>query len=142
MDTALLDPLSISPADLRARLGRPGAPLLLDVRRRPRFDASDRMLPGALYCAPEDVAALAASSPPREVVTYCVFGHEVSRDAARTLGAAGWNARWLEGGIEGGEPGVDAEADRDRWRAAALPTVPKPAGADASVAAVAAKGRA
>lgn len=125
MDTALPDSISIAPVELRARLGRADAPLLLDVRRRPRFAASDRLLPGARYCAPEEVAALAASGPPREVVVYCVYGHEVSQEAARTLWAAGWPARWLEGGIEAGEPGIDDEAACQRWRDAGLPTLRK-----------------
>jgi rhodanese-related sulfurtransferase len=123
VDTAAA--FSISPDELRALLGRPDAPLLLDVRRTPKFRASDRMLPGALYCAPEAVAAFAAARAPRDVVTYCVYGHEVSHVAAQVLRDAGWSARWLAGGIEGGEPGVDAEEAIAGWRANPLPTVPK-----------------
>jgi rhodanese-related sulfurtransferase len=123
VDTAAA--FSISPDELRALLGRADAPLLLDVRRPPKFRASDRMLPGALYCAPEAVAEFAAARAPRDVVTYCVYGHEVSHVAAQVLRDAGWNARWLAGGIEGGEPGVDAEEAIAGWRAHPLPTVPK-----------------
>lgn len=118
-------PPSLSPTDLQARLGRPDAPLLLDVRRRPRFAESDWLLPGATYCAPEDVAAFAKSETPREVVVYCVYGHNVSQDAAAALRAAGWNASFLAGGIEGGEPGVDAPDALAAWRAAPAPRMRK-----------------
>ncbi len=116
MDTAASS-FSVSPAELRTLLGRPGAPLVLDVRRPPRFAESDRLLAGARHCAPDDVARLAATEAPRDVVVYCVYGHEVGRQAAQTLRQAGWNARYLAGGIEGGEPGVDAPDDLARWRA-------------------------
>lgn len=114
MDTSIP---SISPSELNALLGRADAPLLLDVRRRPRFEESARLLPGARYCPPEDVAQLARSEP-RLAVVYCVYGHNVSEDAVRTLRAAGWDARALAGGIEGGEPGVDEAQAVASWRAA------------------------
>ena len=99
MDTFLDPQFLISPADLAARMGRADAPLLLDVRREEKFSCSSRMLAGARRCQLEDVAALAAAEPPREVVVYCVYGHEVSASAVTTLQAAGWNARKLAGGF-------------------------------------------
>jgi rhodanese-related sulfurtransferase len=122
VDTA---PASISPSELADLLGRPDAPLLLDVRRRERFVASDRLLPGAMHCAPEDVAAFAASEAPRDVIVYCAFGHHVGCEAARTLSDAGWNARFLQGGIDAGEDGVDCLQDIAAWRAQPLPKVRK-----------------
>lgn len=110
-------PPVVSPVDLRARLGRADAPLLLDVRREARFAESPRLLAGAQRCAPEDVARLAQTQPPREVVVYCVYGHNVSDDAAATLRAAGWPAFALAGGIEGGQDGVDAPDAIAQWRA-------------------------
>lgn len=118
MDTALLSP-SIEPSQLAARIGRADAPLLLDVRRTPVFEASDRLIAGARHCPPEQVAALATREPPRPVVVYCAYGHAVSQGAAAALLAAGWDARWLAGGIGGGEPGVDDARDIERWRASA-----------------------
>ncbi len=50
----------------------------------------------------------------RDVVVYCVYGHEVSRAAALRLRAAGLRARFLRGGIEG-------------WRTAGRPLADKPA---------------
>ena len=126
MDTADRTIPRIPPQHLAERLGRADPPLLLDVRRQARFDQSGRMLAGAVRCAPEDVAAYARAHAAREVVVYCVYGHEVSLQAAAILQRAGWLAAVLAGGIEGGEDGVDDPADIAQWRAAALPTVAKP----------------
>jgi rhodanese-related sulfurtransferase len=125
MDTANASIPRISPDDLAARLGSAAAPLLLDVRREGKFLDSPRMLAGALRCKPEDVAAFATSQPPREVVVYCVYGHNVSEEAVAELRAAGWNAFALAGGIEGGEDGIDSPQDTAMWRASALPTMKK-----------------
>ncbi len=125
MDTSALSVPSITPEELAARMGRADAPLLLDVRRAGKFSESPRMLAGARRCAPEDVAALAASEPAREEVAYCVYGHNVSADAATALRAAGWDARRLAGGFEGGEAGVDTPQDIAQWRAHQPPTVRK-----------------
>ncbi|MFO1244639.1 MAG: chromate resistance protein [Ramlibacter sp.] len=125
MDTASLSVPSISPASLRARQGRADAPLVLDVRREAKFADSPRLLAGALRCPPESVAQFAATEPPREVVVYCVYGHNVSADAVATLRAAGWPAVALAGGIEGGEDGVDAPHAIAQWRAAPPLTITK-----------------
>jgi rhodanese-related sulfurtransferase len=106
-------------------MGRADAPLLLDVRREAKFLESPHLIAGARRCAPEDVATFAASQPPCEVVVYCVYGHNVSADAATALRAAGWNACVLAGGIEGGEDGVDTPQDIARWRAQRTPTMVK-----------------
>jgi rhodanese-related sulfurtransferase len=99
--------------------------MLLDVRRPEKFAASPLLLPGAQWCAPEAVAALAAQHTPREVVVYCVYGHNVSFDAVRLLRAVGWDAFQLAGGIEGGQDGVDTPEAICSWRASTLPTVTK-----------------
>ena len=121
--------LFISPQELGSRLGHAEAPLLLDVRPQARFDASPRMLMGAQRCPPDQIPAFAAalfvSNPHQEVVTYCVYGHHVSQDAAAVLRAAGLNARALAGGFEGGEDGVDGAQEIAQWRSAQLPTVEK-----------------
>lgn len=133
MDTSLnpgpFFPASMSPARLAFRMGRADAPLLLDVRREAAFLASAHMLAGAQRCAPEAVTAFAAAQralyPRREVVVYCVHGHQVSGDAATALRAAGWNASQLAGGFEGGEAGVDTPQDIAQWRAHRPQTVLK-----------------
>jgi len=106
-------------------MGRADAPLLLDVRREAKFRESPHLLAGARYCRPEDVAAFAVSQPPREVVVYCVYGHNVSADAVAQLRAAGWDAHALAGGIEGGEDSVDTAQDIARWRAQRPPMMAK-----------------
>lgn len=122
METVPLVPAdALTPAALEARLGRPDAPLVLDVRRAERFRASEVMLPLARHCTPEQLDDLVREQPAREVLVYCVYGHEVSQHAAARLRSAGWTAHYLLGGIEGGEPGVDPPVPRDvaalpRWR--------------------------
>lgn len=122
MDTASL---SVSRSELAALLGRPDAPLVLDVRRAARFLDSDRLLATARYCPAEQVPQFAASQTPRDVVVYCAAGHDVGRLAALALHAAGWNARFLAGGIEGGQAGIDSPEAIAAWRAEPLPVLRK-----------------
>lgn len=75
VDTAASSVPPISPVDLRARLGRADAPLLLDVRREGKFAESPRLVASAVRCPPEEVARMAATQPAREAVVYCVYGH-------------------------------------------------------------------
>jgi Fe-Mn family superoxide dismutase len=87
--------------------------LLLDVRRAGVYEQAGTMIPGARWCDPAAVAAWAGELPAeREVVVYCVYGHEVGRATAMRLRAAGLKARYLRGGIDG-------------WQAAGRPTQPK-----------------
>ena len=125
MDTVNASIPRISPNDLAARMGSAAAPLLLDVRREGKFLESPLMLAGALRCKPENIAAFATSQSPREVVVYCVHGHNVSEAVVAELRAAGWNAALLAGGLEGGEDGVDSPQDMAMWRASVLPTMKK-----------------
>ena len=90
----------------------PGA-LLLDVRRAGAFRTADTMIPGSRWCDPAEVDRWSGEMPKdRVVVVYCVHGHEVSRATALRLRAAGVQARFLGGGIEG-------------WQAAGRPVVAK-----------------
>jgi Fe-Mn family superoxide dismutase len=76
--------------------------VLLDVRRADVFEKADTMMPGARWVDPAAVSAWAGElAPERPVVVYCVYGHEVSRAAALQLRAAGLDARYLRGGIDG-----------------------------------------
>ena len=102
----------ITAAALRQSLGSEQSPLLIDVRRQPAFLGAPDMIRGALRRDPGKVDLWKDSLPAgREVVVYCVHGHEVSQNAAKALGA-----RFLEGGIES-------------WRAAGGELSRKPAGA-------------
>ncbi len=90
--------------------------LMLDVRRAGVFENATAMIPGASWRDPGAVSTWATELPKdREVVVYCVYGHEVGRSTAMRLRAAGIKARYLEGGIDG-------------WKAAGLPLADKAAG--------------
>lgn len=107
---------SISPAALTRSLPANAAPLLIDVRREPVFLESPALIRGALRRDPDQVAHWARTLPrARDVVVYCVHGHQVSQDAARALVSAGIRARYREGGIEA-------------WRGNGGATVAKPVG--------------
>jgi rhodanese-related sulfurtransferase len=100
----------ISPQELYARLGTAAAPIIIDVRRAPAFAEARTLIASAFYRAPEEVECwrrkLLAG---HHIVVHCVHGHEVSQDVAAALRAAGFNARYLVGGLEA-------------WEAAKLPT--------------------
>jgi Fe-Mn family superoxide dismutase len=75
---------------------------LLDVRRRPAFEAEPRLIPGAVWRDPEQVDRWAGEmNPNRSLIVYCLHGHEVSRGVADRLRRLGLDALLLEGGIEG-----------------------------------------
>lgn len=121
----LLPNHAISPSALAALLGKPDSPLILDMRRIERFGLSPSLLPSAVHVAPEDLAACLKNHSPQFAVTYCVYGHEVSQSAAAELRNAGWDARFLLGGIEGGEPGADSPALLQSLSASRMPLICK-----------------
>ncbi len=91
--------------------------LLLDVRRDAMYRQSPVLIPGAEWRDPAAVGNWAGSLPAgREVVVYCIYGHEVGRATALRLRAAGISARYLRGGI-------------DAWQSAGLPLQAKRAAA-------------
>jgi rhodanese-related sulfurtransferase len=91
---------SISATSLYQLLGGPAAPILIDVRRTPTFDADPWMIVGAIRRPPEAVAQWGRALPKdRPVVVYCAHGREISRHTAASLRGIGLDARFLEGGI-------------------------------------------
>jgi Fe-Mn family superoxide dismutase len=87
--------------------------LLLDVRRAGVFENATSMIPGARWRDPAAVGRWATELPANsEVLVYCVYGHEVGRATALRLRAAGLDARYLRGGIDG-------------WQSAGRPVVAK-----------------
>ena len=89
------------------------AAVVLDVRRAGMFDKAETLIPGAVWRDPAAVAAWSSEIPAgREVVVYCVYGHEVGRATALRLRSLGLRARYLRGGIDG-------------WQAAGRPLVSK-----------------
>jgi rhodanese-related sulfurtransferase len=91
---------SISADDLYQRLGSAAAPIVIDARLAPAFDADERMVVGAIRCNPEELAAWRhGRTDCRPAVVYCVHGREVSQGVAETLRGLGIDARYLAGGI-------------------------------------------
>lgn len=73
---------------------------IIDVRRRPAFDASDAMIATAVWRDPAQVEAWHRMlDQQRPVVVYCVHGHEVSQECAAHLDRAGVNVAYLDGGM-------------------------------------------
>lgn len=120
-------PFIITIDELKTRIGTADAPLVFDVRRRPVFDADDRVLPGARWRDHSQAGLWAEEiTPGREIVIYCKHGHNVSQLAVAVLRQRGIAASTLEGGIEGwqqaggltirrsAEPGRD-EGRPSRW---------------------------
>ena len=80
------------------------AALLVDVRRAGVFANASAMLPDAVWKDPASVAQWAGELPTdRDVLVYCIYGHEVGRSTAMQLKARGVNARYLSSGIDAWE---------------------------------------
>jgi len=100
MDAAAANP--VSPSELKKSLGAHPPPTLIDVRRPEAFARDPVTIPQADRREPDAIDAWSRELEPwREVVVYCVHGHEVSQNAAAGLGRHGLAARYLEGGLEG-----------------------------------------
>lgn len=88
---------------------------VLDVRRAGVFEQADAVIPGSQWRDPGQLGAWCAQLPKdKPVVVYCVYGHEVGRSTAMRLRAAGVDAKFLQGGIDG-------------WKSAGRPLAAKPA---------------
>ena len=99
MDTAIANPISIS--SLLASYGNAASPLVIDVRRAPAFEADTVMLAGATWRDPFATKEWIKFLPrEREIVVYCVHGHEISKNVCAALRVAGLKAHYLEGGVE------------------------------------------
>jgi len=75
---------------------------VLDVRRAAVYEKSPAMIPDAQWRDPSRVGEWSAELPTDgRVIVYCVYGHEVGRATALRLRAAGIDAHFLRGGIDG-----------------------------------------
>ena len=89
-------------ANLQASLASAAPALLVDVRRRQVFEQSEERIEGAVWRDPEDLENWSNSlDRARPVVVYCVHGHQVSQGCAQQLERLGFEAAFLDGGIEG-----------------------------------------
>ena len=87
---------------------------VLDVRRAGAFEKAEALIPGARWRDPAAVDAWAGDVPrDKEIVVYCVYGHEVGRATALRLRALGLNARFLRGGIDGWQAAGRTVAAKD-----------------------------
>lgn len=94
---AASEPFAAGHADVQR-----GAATLLDVRRAGVFAQSPQVIAGARWRDPAEVGRWASDLPASHpVIVYCVYGHEVGRATALRLRAAGHDARFLQGGIDG-----------------------------------------
>ena len=76
-------------------------PTLIDAREHAAFERDPAVIPGAIRGAPDARAEWSrALEPWRPVVVYCVHGHAVSQEVAAYLRERGFDARFLDGGIE------------------------------------------
>ena len=111
---AFMDNIDWAPAYARYQLAVHGASepfgatqdelagaLLIDVRRAGMFEKAETLIPNARWRDPAAVGAWGSElAPDREVVVYCVYGHEVGRATALRLRSQGLKARYLRGGID------------------------------------------
>jgi superoxide dismutase, Fe-Mn family len=89
------EPWGLDPAEVTGQR-------VLDVRRAAAHAKATTQLPGAVWRDPAQVDQWVHELVPgTPVVVYCVHGHEVSRSTMLRLRAAGLDARFLRGGIEG-----------------------------------------
>jgi len=112
---------------LRAIARSPFSPTVVDVRRPAAFERDPVRLPMALRREPEALEQWAVELEPwRPVVVYCVHGHEVSQNAATALRTRGYDAKYLDGGLEhwreSGGP-VEPWAPPTRWVTRARPKI-------------------
>lgn len=90
---------TIKPEQLQDTLA---AKHLIDVRRAADRDAATQQLEGAIWHDPDDLDHWRQALPrDKEIIVYCVRGGSVSNAVVDALQAAGFTARYIEGGIEG-----------------------------------------
>ncbi len=100
----------IPPQELYRLIGSAAAPIVIDVRRRPDFDADDAQIVAAIRRPPDQIDQWRHGIPKGgRVVVYGSRGQQTSAGVATTLAAAGIAARYIDGGIAA-------------WRAQGLPT--------------------
>ena len=87
----------ISATELNALVGTAKCPLIADVRREAAFQSAPTRIASAVWHNHMSAEELAGD---REIIVYCVHGHNVSEIAAARLRQADASARMLEGGIE------------------------------------------
>ena len=94
-------PRKLSSKDLIPLIGTGDCPSIVDVRREQAWRAAATRIAGAVWRDHMAAGKWSRDLPAgRQVVVYCVHGHNVSALAASLLVAAGIDVAILEGGIE------------------------------------------
>jgi Fe-Mn family superoxide dismutase len=98
--------------EVKTRLDRGEEIVMLDVCLRADLERKSDLLPRARWRDPERVAEWASDVPRGiPVIAYCLYGFQISQNAAAELRKMGIDARSLAGGIAA-------------WRASGYPTEP------------------
>lgn len=114
---------TISPEQLKARIGGADCPLIVDVRRDKVYAEATDVIPTSRWRDHRAADHWARElAPGIEVVVYCVHGHQVSQAACALLGAAGVEARYLEGGIDGYREAGGITVAKTQWTPADRPS--------------------
>lgn len=90
---------NITVTELMSQLGRPDAPLVIDICLDPDFADDPYLVPGAIRHAHTDVAGLIAKLNGRQAVILCQKGRKLSQGLAAWLHTEGIDARYLVGGM-------------------------------------------
>ncbi len=93
--------ISVSTTELSKLLHSAQSPVVIDVCKKPAFKTASDALPEATWRNHKEVATRAKTLPrDRRIVAYCVHGHEASGNGCGGLRDLGFDACFLEGGIE------------------------------------------
>lgn len=94
-------PRRISSQELIRLIGTDRCPHVVDVRRKPVFEAAQKRIAAAIWRDHMEAENwLPRLGDGRPIVVYCIHGHNVSEIAAARLAAAGADVTILDGGIE------------------------------------------
>lgn len=107
----MASPTQITVSQLSRLIGRPDAPVLVDICIDEDFEADPRFIPGAFRHPFGDIEALVPAFAGRRIIVVCQKGLKLSQGAAALLRSHGIEAESLEGG-------------NFAWRDAGLPLVP------------------
>jgi len=114
---------TISPEQLKLLVGTADCPPIVDVRREQAYAEAADVIPTARWRDHRAADRWAGElAPGRDVVVYCVHGHQVSQAACALLAAAGVKARYLAGGIEAYREAGGVTVARTKWTPAGRPS--------------------
>ena len=91
---------SITATELGKLLQEKSDLVIVDVRRKPDYEADKEVLPGAVWRDPEQVEQWRKDLPEqKQIVIYCVRGGSVSQSVSKRLSDAKANVSIIEGGM-------------------------------------------